>query len=121
MFVIHFDFTSLNTCVANCKAKIVHHQGLTQNLATNRKFDNPDFDCVIMHNYNKEIHECQISIDIRLFLDFKPDSVVQSTVSRLQVNPPSGKSTHILHISTTVSLHLFAILTLDKPSRMKGK
>ena len=111
----------MRAALCNCKAKIVHHQGLTQNLTTNHKFDNPDFDCVIMHNYNKEVHKCQISINTRLFLDCKFDSVIESKVSRLQVNPLSRKATHILHISTTVSLHLFAILTLDNLNHIKGK
>ena len=70
----------MRVALRNCKAKIVHHQGLTQNLTTNRKFDNPDLDCVIMHNYNKEIHKCQIEIVTRFFLDFEPDSVIETKV-----------------------------------------
>jgi hypothetical protein len=101
----------MRVALRNCKAKIVHHQGLTQNLTTNRKFDNPDCDCVIMHNYNKRFHKCQIGIVTLFFLDIKPDTVIKTKV---QIIPVSVKSTYILHISMTLSLHLFTILTLAK-------
>ena len=88
----------MRVALGNCKAKIVHQQGLTQNLTTNRKFDNPDFDCVIMHNYNKKIHKCQIEIATRSFRDFEPDSVIETKV---QSHSAFSKSTYILHNITT--------------------
>ena len=70
----------MRVALRNCKAKRVHHQGLTQNLAINCKFNNHDCDCVIMHNYNKRFHKCQLEIATRFFLDFKPDSVIETKV-----------------------------------------
>jgi len=75
--------SDMRAALRNCKAKIVHHQGLTKKPTTNPKSYNFDFDCVIMHNYNKDFHNCQIANITRLFLDLKPDSVIETKVSRL--------------------------------------
>src|SRR5258706_2925170 len=89
-FLFHYDFTSLEYShpQSNCKVKIVYHQGFIKKTTNNSKLDKYDFDCAIIHNYNKQNHNCQIAI--------QTCSVI--------------KPTQCLHISITISLQSFNIL-----------
>ncbi|MCI0610902.1 MAG: hypothetical protein L0Z71_17810 [Anaerolineae bacterium] len=52
-----------------------------------------------------------MEIDVRFFLDLKPDSVIETRVFILNVFFII-KPTYFLHISRIISLHLFAILII---------